>query len=206
MANIISICNLALSHLGDRANVSNLSPTDRSAQADHCGMFYPIARDALLEMHAWRFATRSKALAEITTNKRQWGYAYAQPADCLRILAVLPDGGTELQGADYEAETKDDDGDASVVILTDEPIAFLRYIRRVDDATTFSPLFVTSLSWLLAGYLAGPVLKGDAGRKAALECQKEFFRQFAMAASSDANQRHGDPRANEAQAPWMAGR
>ena len=58
MASEVDICNLALGHLGDNATVSSISPPEGSAQAEHCARFYPIARDALLEMHNWNFAMR----------------------------------------------------------------------------------------------------------------------------------------------------
>lgn len=203
MATDTAICNLALSHLGERANINAINPPD-SANAEHCARFFPIARDALLELHPWRFATRRQVLSPVTVEMGAWAYAYALPADCLRILAVLPTAGTELECADYEAEVKADD--ATSVVLTNEPLAILRYVMRVEDATKFTPLFVTTLSWLLGSYLAGPVVKGSAGKDAAQACQAEFWRQFAMASSIDANQRRGDPRDNEARAPWIAGR
>ena len=53
MASEIAICNLALSHLGDAANIASIDPPEGSAQAEHCATFYPIARDSLLEMHDW---------------------------------------------------------------------------------------------------------------------------------------------------------
>ena len=58
MSSEVAICNLALAHLGDSATVASIDPPEGSAQSEHCARFYPIARDALLEMHAWKFATR----------------------------------------------------------------------------------------------------------------------------------------------------
>lgn len=202
MSTDTDICNLALTHLGERANVNNISVPD-SANAEQCARFYPIARDALLEMHAWRFATRRATLSEMSAELGAWAYAYALPADCLRILAVLPAGGGELDCVDYESEST---AAEAPLILTNEPTPVLRYVATITDATKFTPLFVVTLSWLLAGYLAGPVIKGEAGKTAGKECQAEFWRQFAIATSIDANQRQGDPRADEAQAPWIAGR
>ena len=63
MASEVEICNLALSHLGDTATVASSDPPEGSAQAEHCARFYPIARDALLEMQNWKFATRRATLA-----------------------------------------------------------------------------------------------------------------------------------------------
>ena len=68
MASEVDICNLALGHLGDNATVSSISPPEGSAQAEHCARFYPLARDALLEMGYWNFAMRRVALAQLTMN------------------------------------------------------------------------------------------------------------------------------------------
>ena len=62
----VTICNLALSHLGDTAAVASIKPPDSSVQAQLCARFYWVARNALLEMAAWGFATRRVVLAKLT--------------------------------------------------------------------------------------------------------------------------------------------
>ena len=62
----VTICNLALSHLGDTAQVTSIKPPDGSVQAQLCANFYYQARNALLEMHAWGFATRRAVLAAVS--------------------------------------------------------------------------------------------------------------------------------------------
>ena len=71
MASEVDICNLALAHLGDSATVASINPPEGSAQAEMCQRFYPIARDSLLEMHNWGFATRRKALAQLNNTSKQ---------------------------------------------------------------------------------------------------------------------------------------
>lgn len=63
MASEVEISNLALSRIGDSATVSSINPPEGSAQAEHCQRFYPIARNSLLEMHAWSFCDRRIQLA-----------------------------------------------------------------------------------------------------------------------------------------------
>ena len=58
MSSEIDICNLALARLGDDATVASIDPPEGSAQAEQCARFYSIARDTMLEMHDWRFATK----------------------------------------------------------------------------------------------------------------------------------------------------
>jgi hypothetical protein len=110
----VSICNLALSHLGDTAQVSSINPPDGSMQAQFCANFYNSARNALLEMSDWSFAMRRVALAEVSnptvntwinssgatqTSSGTWRHAYAAPSDAICIIAVIPADAPD----DYEA-------------------------------------------------------------------------------------------------------
>lgn len=200
MASEVDICNLALSRLGDTANVASISPPEGSAQAEHCARFYPLARDVLLEMHPWHFATRRVTLAALAVDSWHWQYAYARPSDAIKLLAVLPPSATsDEQAQPYAAEASDSGG----LILSNQQSANLLYIARVRDATVFSPRFVDALGWLLAAYLAGPVIKGDAGAAMASRCTQYFTLALGGAAASDANQRNSKPEHTPA---WIGGR
>jgi hypothetical protein len=182
VASSVDICNLALAHLGDDATVSSLSPPDGGTQAEHCARFYPIARDALLEMHAWRFAVKRVALAEVTNDLDSWQYAYALPNGCLRPLSVLlPESTDDTATQDFVVET---DANGTAIVYTNAEMATLRYISAVTDTTKFTPLFVTAFSWLLASYLAGPVTKDAKVKESAY---KVAMAEFARAAAADSN-------------------
>ena len=88
----VTICNLALGHLGDTATVASIKPPDASVQAQLCARFYPMARNALLEMASWGFATRRVKLAEVALPAEvgTWLHAYAAPNAMVNALAVLP--------------------------------------------------------------------------------------------------------------------
>lgn len=201
MASEVEICNLALARLGDDATVSSLTPPEGSAQAGYCARFYPMARDSLLEMHPWKFATRRAHLSPSSAPAWDWQFAYAQPSNTLRILAVLnPNAATEDESQPYESEI---DAAGNQIILTDLEKASIRYITRVTDTTKFSPLFTDALSWLLASNLAGPLLKGDAGAAEAKRCMQTFNMLMGAARVSDANQ-HKD---RDQHTPnWIGGR
>lgn len=207
MSSEVDICNLALGHLGDKATVASLDPPEGSAQAEHCARFYPMARDALLELHTWRFATRRATLAELTNAWPQWDYAYAKPNNCLRVISIIPPDATDDQiesGADVEqAYTCELNDDLAEVILTDQEDAVVRFIVRVTDTTRFSPLFVMTLSWQLASMLAGPVIKGDAGAAESKRCAQMAQWWLAKATQSDASQQNIT---TESTASWIAGR
>ena len=201
MATEIDICNLALGHLGDSATVVSISPPEGSAQAEHCSRFYPIARDSLLEVHLWNFAARRVRAADIAGDWPGWLYAYAVPADCLRLVAVVPADALDAVAQPYVVEQLP--SGAANVVLTNTASAVLRYSARVADTAMFSPLFVLSLSWHLAAMLAGPVIKGDAGAAEAKRCTQMMANYLGQAAGADANQRSIR---REHVVPWTAGR
>lgn len=193
MSSDVAICNLALSHLGDEAEVAAIDPPDGSPQAGHCGRFYPIARDVLLEAHPWTFATKRVAVAEVTNALADdWSYAYALPSTCLRPLAALVPGMPPQQ---FSQDSDDGshpyiveaDQDGGLVLYTNLQTAVLRYIDRVEDPAKFTPGFVVTLSRLLASYLAGPVLKGREGRAEAQNQLKLFNFEYGKAAALNAN-------------------
>jgi hypothetical protein len=222
VASEVDICNLALGHLGDNATVASLDPPEGSAQAEHCARFYPMARDALLELHDWNFATRRAQLALVGSAWTEWLYAYAQPSDCLNVIAVMsPDANDDYssqlnmgfsqvgsvnngQGIytpqPYVCEI-DDQG--RQVVYTNQQNAVLRYVAYVTDTTKFSPLFTETLSWRVASLLAGPIIKGDAGRAEAKRCAGMAEAVMIRATESDAAQRRVTPRQS---VNWMVNR
>lgn len=186
MASEVEICNLALARLGDNATVASIDPPEGSAQSEHCARFYPIARDSLLELHAWRFATRRSLLSKLVADSWNWKFAYAEPTGVIKLLSVLPkDSPSDQDSWPFSSEGSQS---GTSLILTDVEFASLRYIARVVDTTKFSPLFVDALAWLLASYLAGPVIKGDAGAAEARRCYQTFSLLLGQARTSDANQ------------------
>jgi hypothetical protein len=222
MASEVDICNLALGHLGDNATVASLDPPEGSAQAEHCARFYALARDSILELHDWNFATKRSQPAMIAASWPQWRYAYVQPADCLRVVSVLNPEATDdfsqslprpwsQSGIDgpamgnytpqpYVCET-DDEG--REIILTNQEYALVRYVAFVSDTTRFTPLFITTLTWHLASLLAGPVIKGDTGRAEGKRCEGMAAMWLGKAVNSDSAQRRVTPVHSVG---WMAGR
>lgn len=187
MASEVEISNLALSHLGDSATVSSISPPEGSAQAERCARFYPLARDVMQEDFTWNFCVRRKVLALVASwESGKWAYAYAAPSEMLRPISIShPEASSDQvdalggrQGAPFQIEST---VTGQVVILTNLPDAELRYTVKVSDTTKFSAQFVEALSWRLASMLAGPILKGDAGIKMTQSCLS-----IAMSMGSDA--------------------
>lgn len=224
MASDVDICNLALAHLGDTATVASINPPSGDAQSSHCARFYPIARDALLEMNTWGFSTTRSPLALNSVNpSSSWKFCYAAPSAVINYIAVLASDATDdysvgVQMAnvgaysapivsmgvytpqDFVVET---DANGNDIILTNVEFAVLRYTVPVIDTTKFSPLFVLCLSHMLASMLAGPLIKGEAGIAVAEAQMKLAMNWDVLAEGSDANQRHVRPAAG---ASWMVNR
>jgi hypothetical protein len=186
MASVPDICNLALGHLGDSATVASISPPDGSAQAAHCQRLYPIARDIVLEKHTWSFATMRLIAASVTNTLSSWAYAYALPANCLRLVSVLPQSATD--DAATEPFIIEQDGFGNQIVYCNTQNATFRLIIRVTDTTKYSAAVVETISYRLAAFLAGPVLKGKIGVQTSSAMMSLFKDSLGSAQEIDANQ------------------
>lgn len=193
MASVAQLCNMALSHIGSDARVSTIDPPDGSVEAGHCATFYDLARTELLEPGNWRFTLKRASLAEITNESDVWAYAYALPSDCLRSLRILtPSIGVTVFTQD-EVEVLQDEANSArftlegTTLFSNEPDATLLYVRDITDTTKFTPSFTSALSYLLASYLAGPVVKGNEGAKLGDSMRQRAMSIADTAATASAN-------------------
>lgn len=201
MASEVDIANLALARLADVANVSVINPPEGGTTAEIVARFLPVARDSLLQMHAWDFATKTTRLAQLAKMPFTHEYMYAAPAGMIKALSVMQEGYSD-KAFEFQVETSDDD---RLVILTDAEPAVLRYVERVVDTDRFSPLFVDALSWMLAANMAGPVIRGELGSAAANQCLKNAQSLTNQAIAADVRQHHS--RVSDKHLPsWMAWR
>ena len=140
-------------------------------------------------------------LAQLDVESWGWAYAYAKPSGIIRALAVLPaDASPDAEGQEFEIESA---SDGTGLIFTNQEDATLRYTAQVTDTAQYSPLFTDTLARLLSAYLAGPVLKGEAGAAMAKACMQSFMALLSIAKVSDANQRRARPPHSPA---WINGR
>lgn len=193
MPSVVQICNMALSHIGSEARVSSISPPDGSVEAGHCATFYDIARTTLLEPGNWAFALKRATLAQVTNESLTWAYAYARPSDCMAARRILRPGVslTVFNQDDLGYSPNDDDSaDFEIegdVLYTNEPDAVLLYVRDITDTTKFTPSFSTTLAYALAGYLAGPILKGNEGVRVGDAMRQRAISMSEMAGVASAN-------------------
>lgn len=182
MASVPDLCNTALSHLGAEAVVSSISPPDGSAEAGYCARFYPLARQLALTSANWQFAKARVLLAELVNDSTEWAYKYQLPSDCLHPRKVLTGDvydNPERGGATFEVE-----GDA---LFTNQPEAVLIYTVDVTDTSKFPADFTMALGQLLAGYLAGPIIKGVEGMRVGEAWLQRGTAALARAFAREAN-------------------
>lgn len=223
MASQVDICNLALGLLGDVANVTSINPPDASAQAGHCARFFPMAVQSYLERHSWGFATLRTSLALSTVTSNEWQYVYVGPPNVANYLAVydpnsgdqtvnpLPNIGlrpgaltTQVGTPTPQPFVVETDAAGDDLIYTNQQDAMLLYTSAaIFDPTKWSPLFTEAVSYKLASFLAGPLIKGQEGRQVGMQMGQMAERILSDAINSDANQRRLAPAATT---PWVVNR
>ncbi len=184
---LVSIYNLALSHIGETA--ATTSPDETSEERKACEAFYPIAKNKLLELHDWSFASRTEPLAKLTESETYgWRGAYALPASCLRLQFLREAKGMRAPfyieaDKDYEVRAKG----TGRILYTDCEEPVVGFIASDTSEALFSPSFSDALAWLLAAYVAGERIKGKEGASFAQSCQQQYERALSLAKSMDAS-------------------
>lgn len=189
MASLVSIWNLALAHIGNRASLSSASAPYTSVEGERCAQFWPLARQFAIVKCKPSWARRRDIAALVDLGDYQpseWLYAYAPPGDALEIIGVYDPEGVKdekRKGSAYESAS-----DGSGVIYTNVEQAWLRYLVDVEDTSLFHPAFTMGVSLLLASYLAGPIIKGMEGMKVAEAHEKKAIAYLSLSETHDTNQ------------------
>lgn len=139
----VLIANMALTGLGaDRI----ISLTDNTETARKVNAVFATMRDEVLAAHPWNFAIERVALS-LLADAPVFGYdcAFQIPTDCLRVV------GSDLDENGYAWVREGDK------ILTDETAINIKYIKRITDATKFTPAFISAFSARLEAELAYPI-------------------------------------------------
>ncbi|MEO2182639.1 MAG: hypothetical protein ABGY43_10075 [bacterium] len=195
MASEVSICNLALSHIGANATISALS--EQSEEAFHSNLLYAEARDSVLRSFPWGFAKRHIALTDSGSPPGNWLYRYAYPNACLVAQEILQ---TDVASDPIKYELALSDAFNSRVILTNQENAVLIYTHSVTNPQVFDPLFVQLLSWKLAADLAMPLTRDYKRMEAAYQMYTSLTSE---AKTLDANESQITA---SREAAWITGR
>lgn len=188
MADAVSICNLALVHIGEQGTIISLDPPEGSEEAGACAAFYSTAVSTLLDAHDWNFATRRVLLSEYAdADLHGWQHAFAVPSDCIRITNIRPQCLQRFfvpPDVDFEVIARG----TGRVLLTDSAKPVMTYISSETSTGAYSPPFVEALSWYLAAQLAGERVKGKEGAQFAQMCLQRYQMALGAAKQSDARQ------------------
>ena len=197
MATAVTICNLALSHIGDSATISSIDPPDGTAQAEACSRLYPLALSTALDMHNWAFATRRVDLpkmAEGSVEKGPWRNAFALPSDCKRLIDLRETGMDAFVFHPPKAEWEVVGDSTGLIVLTNCESVTARYVCSDPKPSQFTGLFTDALAWLLGSYLAGETIRGDSASQYVTNCMKMYQTLLLTAQRQDARQTERKPR------------
>lgn len=167
MASQVSICNRALSKIGD--DISILSLDDDIKQARYCKALYEDTLNFVLRSYAWKFAIKRYSLApsmDVPTFGDET--VFELPVDCLRVLSQKENREFKLEGNR---------------IYYDDNIFEFWGITKITDTNKFDSCFVEVLSLYLAIDLCVP-LTGDYQKKAQL--QNELTERLTVAKKCNA--------------------
>jgi len=211
MADLATIWNLALSHVGEGTIVSD--PDEATTVARVCRRSWEQARDATLAEHPWLWARRLVTLAAHDTVPDPWPYAYILPPDVITILAVNPTwiGGwtnspdywwVDSTGAIYSGSaaasamlpnvrwemggSTDEDGLETQLILCETTLGSITYTRRVENPQVYPPLFVDAVGFRLAWDICIPLSRSSEIRTLMWQLYQQ---RLGQAAVMDARQR-----------------
>lgn len=200
---VVDICNLALTHIGEKGNVSSVNPTDGSTMGDACSTFYPISLATILDRHPWNFASKRATLAELPDEDASpYLHAFALPNDCRRVLKLEPlpadwdclslpfawDNTVRFMEA-YESLYEVVVGTSGQVLLSNAENVRIKYIVNDPKPSTFSAPFIDALAWHLAAQLVGQTVREDTSFNMVGYCLRMYETAFAQAAQADSRQK-----------------
>jgi len=137
----VSICNMALGHIGDQ-RITSLDDNTEAAKA--CNAFYAILRDEVTQAYPWNFAiTRVNLASTATVPVYEYTNTFNLPTNpwCLRVLEVQ-----DFTEREWTVEGRK--------LLVNASSVNIRYIKRLENPGDMTPLFASALSLRLAASLA----------------------------------------------------
>lgn len=189
MTAVVTICNMALSRIGQAVTISSIDPPEQTEEAQLCAQYWPQVRDMTLSAHAWGFATVRADLGNLTSAyppTTAFKYTYAYPSDCLRLIGVRvaePVNDIDFENVDIGAAS-----DGTRLIYSNTKDASAVYIRQVTDSAVYSAQLVEAQVYFLASLLAGGIIKGVEGMRVADAMRERGERDLLKAQTLDKRQ------------------
>lgn len=172
----LALCSRALLRIGAQP-VASLD--EGTAEAEVAANLYVPARDALLSMHPWSFATAQAALPRLAARPvADQAHAFQLPAGFLRALSA----GHAGRGSGLAYRLREDrlHADAEAVTLT--------YIFRPDESA-FPPFFAAALVARLAAEFCLPLTEAASRAELLATLAERELRSARLADSQQATVR-----------------
>ena len=180
-----SICNVALTHLGE---LKIDSVEDDNQRARLCKLRFDDVLNIVLKSHPWTCVIKRSTLSKLTTdsgeNKPDWGFnnMFQLPSDFLRILQVQDHTQPYRIETDSRTDKKIGNG---LVLLSNSSTAKIRYICRPSDIPILSYDVANLVGIRLASELVEP-LTSNVSLKQSLT--QRYLIELAAARSIDSMQ------------------
>jgi len=185
MADETDVLNDALGMAGGCPRITSID--DGTESANHCKIFYPNLRDAILRMHFWNFALKWVELAQDATIPAiGFNFSYTLPPDWLRTKDYAGNNPTSVSGfptfidpttmrnvVNYKIEGR--------TVRSNDGQAFLQYIRRVENPGEWDALFAQVVGLWLASKLALAIRKDVKMSTGLLEQVNKIMLPLALA-------------------------
>jgi hypothetical protein len=156
MASPVIIANMALSKIGVREIISDL--TEASTEARTCNLYYDHVRDFTLAQSPWQFATRRKLLDLIETDPNaEWTYRYGVPVDMVEPR-YIEGAGRNIANEDRPPWTLEGNADTErLTLMADASAPILVYTTNAVSTNLYPPHFVQLMAWNLAVEIVLPL-------------------------------------------------
>ena len=175
------IGNMALSRLGTRATIADL--TENSTEARQINLWYATVRDELQSLVDWNFNRVTQALAASGSPPARWSASYAYPSDCLRMRRLDFGASTWRSGEPASGFEIASSGSSTFLYCHEDRVTAV-FAQRVVDPARFTPGFILAFVDCLAASIALAITqKADLAERLARRAQERIERAMADSAN-----------------------
>lgn len=196
------LCNRALHRIGGEPITETTDDTKKQVRL--CKELYAEARDALLRMFPWNFATRNERIYEVEPDNAVVGFSYVfdlSDLEPLKIIKINNDIGILYDIMQLETSV----GFTRCVVCNeyldeDETLGKyieVRYTEQVVDTGRFDPVFTEALVLNLAAKLAFPIMQDK-------DLSARLFNEFTVMLSNARNLSSEERVVDEADDYWTS--
>jgi hypothetical protein len=184
------IGNMALSRLGTRATIADL--TENSTEARQINLWYATVRDDLQSLVDWNFNRVSQALAASGAPPARWASSYAYPSDCLKMRRLDFGAASWVAGDPASGFEIASSGSGTFLYCNEDRVSAV-YAQRVTDPARFTPGFILAFVDCLAAAVAHAITqKSDLAEMLAKRAAERIERARADSANEGIAQAEAD--------------